>query len=503
MRLTFNPEIQSLLDVIRGELESGQELFLVGGAVRDAILGQEINDLDFALPEDPTTLVKKLGKRLKVGYFTLDDDRHTARLLYHDRHGDPLSIDFAQFTGKSLNADLRNRDFRVNAIAVSIHDPHTLIDPLNGRGDLQTGLLQPCSNHALLDDPLRVLRGIRLSWQYGLKYAFSLKKMMLDASERLPLISFERLRDELFKILDGPHPGSAISDCFSLNVFDTLLPPLLDIKAIPASSPHIFSLFDHTLKAVEYCDCLVRALITGEKPGILDQWWLDEALSGVQKYSEEFRTYFQEEITPGRSKQNLFLLGALLHDVGKPAALTKGEDGHSHYYGHEKAGSEIVWELGKRMMLSNAESDWLRKLVLYHMRTLPFIHSDALPTKRAIHRFFKDTGSSGIAVVIFSLADTLATYGETIERSKWEREVVISSVLMSSWWDKQESVVCPAPLLNGNDLQAQFGLAPGKQIGELLTALTEAQACGEVRTKEEARVFIKDSINNIPRSNQY
>lgn len=502
MRLTFNPEIQSLLEVIRGELESGQELYLVGGAVRDAILGQEINDLDFALPEDPTTLVKKLAKRLKVGYFVLDDDRHTARLLYQDRHGDPLSIDFAQFTGSSLDADLRNRDFRVNAIVVSIHDPHTLIDPLNGKGDLQAGLLQPCSNHALLDDPLRVLRGIRLSWQLGLKYSFSLKEMMLAASDHLPRISFERQRDEMFKILDRPHPGSAVSDCFSFKVFNTLLPPLSEIEGIPASHPHVLSLFNHTLKAVEYCDCLIHALISGERPGMSDQWWVDEAVSGLGTFSEEIKTYFQEEITPGRSKQNLILLGALLQDIGKPSTLTKGEDGRSHYYGHEKVSAGMAWELGKRMMLSNAESEWLRKLVLYHMCPVPFMHSEKLPAKRAIHRFFKDTGSTGIAVVILSLADKLATYGETIEMSKWQHEVNISRVLMSSWWVDQNSVVSPPPLLNGNDIQALFGLAPGKRIGTLLTALTEAQACGEVRTKEEAKVFIQDSLNNTQRSNQ-
>ncbi len=494
MRMMFNNEINSLLEVIRSELDPGEELFLVGGAVRDALIGQEINDLDFTLPVDPTRLVKKLAKRLKVGYFTLDDDRHTARLLYQNRHDDHFFIDFAQFTGEDLNADLRNRDFSVNAMAFSIHDPHTLIDPLNGECDLRAGLLQPCSNHSLLDDPLRVLRGVRLAWQFGFKYSFSLKEMMRTAAEHLPRISFERQRDELFKILDGPNPASALSNCFEFKVFDTLLPPLKELEGIPPSPPHVFSLFEHTLKVVKYCDRLITTLSSGENSEALDHWWLEETLSGFSSLSDEIRTYFQEEITPGRSKHGLILLGALLHDIGKPSTMTRGEDGRLHYYGHEKLGAEITCELGKQMMLSNAETEWLRTLVAHHMRLVSFMYSDGLQSKSAIHRFFNDTGSTGIAVVIFSLADTLATAGDTLNRSKWQHEIGVSKVLLSSWWEEHDSVVSPQPLLDGNELQVLFSLSPGKQIGVLLSALIQAQASGEVKTKEEAKTFIQDCL---------
>jgi poly(A) polymerase len=126
---------------------------------------------------------------------------------------------------------------------------------------------------------------------------------------------------------------------------------------------------------------------------------------------------------------------------------------------------------------------------------VPFMHSEGLPSKRAIHRFFNSMGDSGAAVVMLALADTLATYGDTLNRSKWQHEVAVSKALLSSWWEEQDSVVTPQPLLDGNDLQDLFNLTPGKQIGMLLAALIEAQACGEVKSKQEAKTFVQDYLD--------
>jgi len=495
MRLTFNSEIKALLSVIRSELDQSQDLYIVGGAVRDALIGYRINDLDLTLSINPIILAKKVAKHLKVAYFVLDDERHTARVLYRDPRGDPFSLDFVQFSGKDLTSDLENRDFTINAMAVSIHDLDTLIDPLGGRIDLQEDFLRPCSSYALMDDPLRVLRGVRMACQFGFDYGSALNDMMLAAADHLPDISYERQRDELFKILEGPYPASGLLDCYKFKVFNTMIPQLLDQAAIPPSPPHVFSLFEHTLKVVEQFDRLLRTLQTREISDDAPHWWKDEALSAIGCFSTRIKTYFEREITPGRSIRGLALLGALLHDIGKPKMMTTGEDGRLHFYGHDQVGADMSWDLAKRMILSNAEADWLRKLVLNHMRLLPMMNNDGLPSRRSIYRFFTHTKSVGVATILLSLADTLATYGETLNQAKWHHEVAVSKVLLSSWWDEQHTVVAPLPLLDGNDLQQLFRLDPGKKIGNLLEALTEAQACGEVSTQEEAKVFIQRQLN--------
>ena len=207
MRLKFNPEIMGLLEIVRGEMDAACEPYLVGGAVRDAIIGCEVNDLDFAMEGDPTQLAKRVAKRLQVPFFLLDDERHTARVLYRDQAGQFSPLDFVQFTGNGLNDDLYNRDFTINAIALSVRDLSQIIDPLNGQSDLEAGLLRPCTALALLDDPVRVLRGIRVALQFDLVYSPDLPSLMRAASRQLPETSNERQRDEFFKILEGPEPA--------------------------------------------------------------------------------------------------------------------------------------------------------------------------------------------------------------------------------------------------------------------------------------------------------
>jgi len=275
MRLMLNSEIKALLGVIRDELDQDQDLYVVGGAVRDALLGHRINDLDLALPINPIILAKKIAKHLQVDYFVLDDDRHTARVLYHDHESELFSLDFVQFTGKDLETDLENRDFTINAMAVSIHDLNTLIDPLGGRNDLQEGLLRPCSSHALSDDPLRVLRGVRLACQFNLKFSSALIDMMLAAAENL----------------EGPLPATGLRDCYKFKIFDTLIPPLLDQVPIPPSPPHIYSLFEHTLKVVEQIDLLLSTLEAGEIVDNAAHWWVDDAFSVLGSFSLGIKSY--------------------------------------------------------------------------------------------------------------------------------------------------------------------------------------------------------------------
>ncbi len=178
MRLKFNSNLLDIFNLILEIMPSDQEIFLVGGAVRDNLLGRALHDLDFALPVDPTLLARKLARRLSVGYFVLDDDRHTARVLYRDGGGENISLDFVKFTGKNLSEDLSNRDFTINAMAVSLRDLDTVIDPLKGQEDMRRYLIRVCSVHALLDDPVRVLRGIWMAVQFRMAYASGVEDLM-------------------------------------------------------------------------------------------------------------------------------------------------------------------------------------------------------------------------------------------------------------------------------------------------------------------------------------
>ena len=495
MRLNLSSELAKIMDVVQSELRPDQALYLVGGAVRDILLGRELNDLDFVLSEDPTNLAKKVSRKLNAGFFVLDDERSTARVVYRP----DFPLDFVKFTGEDLLSDLTYRDFTINAIAIQVNLFDKFIDPLGGMRDLADGLLRTCNDQSLLDDPVRVLRGIRLALQFNFRYAANVPELMKDASQYLPKTSFERQRDEFFKILEGPNPAKGMMHCREFGVFINLIPPLTSQEDVPASPPHNLPLFDHTISVVDYLDALLMSLQKGSTAFNDFPWWQPPAAVRLGKYSENIRDYLDEEITPGRSKKGLLLFCGLLHDIGKPDTLSVGEDGYLHFYNHAGVGAELAWEASKRLQLSNAESEWVRKVVEYHMLLLPLLNKDRNPTRKEVHRFYKKTGETGVAIALLSLADTLGTYNRNLSQEKWDQALSVSEVILSAWWEEHDGVVNPTLLLNGNDLQERFGLQPGKEIGFLLEKLEEAQAMGQVGTKDEAEFFIqkqmKGSVN--------
>ena len=495
MSLVISPEINSLLESILLELSSDQEIYLVGGAVRDIILGSELHDLDFVLPNNPTALVKRIAKRMKCGYFMLDDERHTARIVYYAKAGDFFPLDFVTFTGNNLQEDLRNRDFTINAMAISIHDLSNVIDPLNGRKDLEDGQIRPCSPNALMDDPVRVLRAIRLAMQFNFNYVPGLHQLLQEAAPYLPTKSYERQRDEFFRILEGPQPARGMADCRDFGIFDTLIPDLVEQEHIPASLPHVLPLFEHTLSTMHHFSLLLEYLQKEAVDIDLDPWWAAAYMSELKPFAEGVLEYFNEDITPGRSKKGITLFGCLLHDVGKPVTMKLDEDDRLHFFGHAQVGADLAWQASKRLQLSNAECEWVKTLVLYHMHLLPFINTDTQLTRRAIYRFYNKVGEVGIAIALLSLGDTLATYGDTLPQTKWRQSLTVAKSILSAWLIEKDQLITPTLLLNGHDLQTVFGLKPGKSFGQLLAALEEAQASGEIQTRDEAKIFIHKRID--------
>ena len=499
MRLMFEPGLTALIELIRAELDSGQALYIVGGAVRDLLLNRELHDLDFVMADNPTDLAKSLARRLKVGFFVLDDKRHTARVVYYDQHGNQFPLDFVQYTGGSLDEDLYHRDFTINAMAIPVDDLTQMIDPLGGQVDLERRLLRACSDRAMVDDPVRVLRGARLAVQFDFNFAPGLEAAMQKAAAHLPKVSYERQRDEFFRLLAGPDPAEGLQYCRSLRVFETMLPPLVDLEAIPVTPPHQLGLIEHSIQTVAHYFRLFNLLSKGWRyPGEID-WTLRDVLNDLEQFSEGIYTFFSKVVTPGRTKAELAYFGALLHDVGKPLTLKEGVDENFKHNDHALVGAEVAWEMTRRLQLSNAESAWVQKLVRHHMDLLPLVNNGLIPNRRQIYRFFRETGEVGVAVALHILADTLATYGETLDPKRWTDAISVVRVLFSAWFNNHDTMIKPSPMLDGHDLQQRYGLKPGKQIGSLLTQLVEEQASGTITSTDEAHNFIRKQLSRSSR----
>jgi tRNA nucleotidyltransferase/poly(A) polymerase len=239
------------LEQIREALPPDTQAYLVGGAVRDMLLGRPTHDLDFVLPADAVKISRRVADALHAAFYPLDEERDTGRVVQIDPDGSRQVIDFSVLRGPDLESDLRARDFTVNAIALDLHAPQVLIDPLGGAADLHAKRLRACSPLSFEEDPLRVVRGVRLAAAFGFRILPETRRQMGQAVSSLERISPERLRDELFRMLGGPQPWTAIRALDLLGALPYILPELPALKGVDQSPPHVQDVWSHTLSVLQ------------------------------------------------------------------------------------------------------------------------------------------------------------------------------------------------------------------------------------------------------------
>jgi tRNA nucleotidyltransferase/poly(A) polymerase len=481
----------SLLDLVRSALKADQRAYLVGGAIRDMLLGLPVHDLDFALVGETIHVARQVARRLKAHYYVLDDVRHTGRVVTQREDGSSLSLDFVQLVENDIGQDLLHRDYTINAIAIDLADLTGMIDPVHGQEDLERRVLRVCSPLSLSDDPVRALRGIRLAVQFGLKMSPGTVELVRQAFPILNKTSPERQRDELFKILSGPNPTLALQVTQRLDGLPYLLPELIPLKGETQSPPHTSDVWDHTLAIMQALGWLVGCLSALEEPDVYQDELTNSLIINLGRFHTHLNLHLEDRINPDRSHLALLLLAALYHDTGKPATRTLDETGRIHNYRHEQLGADLIGERGRALMLSHAEVVWLQTVVRQHMRLHSLAHAQGRPSRKSVYHFFKDAGVAGIDLCLLGLADTLATYGPTLPQELWKMELDAAATMFAAWWDKPEENVKPPSLLDGHALIKALDLKPGPIIGRLLEQLREAQAMGQVITREDALRFVR------------
>jgi poly(A) polymerase len=494
-------EFKQLFEIVRSVLPAGSQVYLVGGAVRDLLLGKAVHDLDFAMAGDTRKAAQGVARKLDSPFFMLDDHRLTARVLFHPVVGEEYQLDFAALAQDNLETDLRQRDFTIDAIAAEINHPEVYIDPCGGQKDLEAGLLRTCSSNSMLDDPLRVLRGVRLAYCLDLSILPQTEALMAQAAPELERVSPERQRDELLRILEGPRPESAIRLLDRLGATRILMPELEALKGANQTAPHVLDVWEHTLHTLRHLEALLDSLVKRSSQADTQDSRLVKSTAWLQAFDLQVSAYLTTQMVPGRSIRSLLFFEALYHDIAKPVTMTHDESGQIHHYGHAEIGAEMAADRARWLALSKAEIDHLHRAVAYHMR-LHFLAQNSFPTsRRAIYRFFRKAGQAGVDICLISLADTLATYGPGMPDGIWEKEVMICRAMLEAWWEKPAESVRPMQFLNGNDLKASLGLKPGPLIGQLLELLSEAQAAGEVTTRDEALEFIRKKYDHSSQPN--
>lgn len=462
-QLAWAPFVLDLAEFLRMR-QVDTPLYLVGGAVRDAYLRRPTTDIDIAVDGDAISLARRVADWLDGDIFVMDRERGVARVLA-TRSGERLSADFARFRGDTLVQDLRDRDFTMNAMAVDLRgDLQDVTDPLGGITDLRLKTLRSCSTRTFSDDPVRMLRAVRLSAQFDLKIHPEAAADIRARSATLSQVSGERLRDELFKLLGLQRSARALRVLLRMNLPQALIAQQGGgdyeerLATLRAES------WAKALAVVERMSALLTAVSARRTDNTAAAFDLGMLVIQLDRFRAALQAHIAAVYGKARSHAELLILAALLHD---------------------RAQSDVATLLAV-LKLSTIEERRLRRAITNYRRVSERSAWSALDQ----HRFWRELGAGGIDVVMLASVHYLGSRGRDLKQRDWLDFVAAATTLLDTYFNRYAEVVDPPLWLDGNDIRRLCQLKPGPVVGEMLTALREAQVTGAVQTAAEAADFV-------------
>ena len=460
--------------------------YLVGGFVRDWLVGRDTADLDIAVSGDSLAVAQEAAELVDGRYVMLDEENRVARVVVAGET-QPWHIDITSF-GDDIERDLLRRDFTVNAmgldLAAFVSGEILLLDPAGGEEDLKKGLLRQVSDRVFDSDPSRLMRAVRLSRELNLEIEPITEDTIRLNSKLVETVPSEKVREELLKVLALPFAGNSVRCLDDLGLLCRIIPELEGMKDIKQPKEHYWDVFDHSIESIAALEFILRESdwAYGRKGQQEDVPW-----------TEEMGRHFEEEIVGGSSRRTLLKLGMLLHDIAKPKMKTVDADGRVRFLGHTKEGSVMAVNILEKLRFSTREIRYIEKVIYHHLHPAQ-MSNEEMPTHRAIYRYFRDTEGAGIDVVFLALADYLAMAGPRVDIDEWHMHIRQVRYIIEVH-KKQENEIMPVRLITGEDLMKEFKLNPGKVIGKLLTLVREAQAAGEILTREDALKYVRNELD--------
>lgn len=438
----------------------GFPLYLVGGFIRDTLLGRCSHDLDLLVFDDPKELLKRVG----IPFFALDKERKIYRSLWKE-----YRIDLSAPRRETLEGDLLERDFTINAMAYPLRGKERIIDPWRGLEDLRNRVVRVVAPWALESDPLRILRAFRLSQTLGFKISADTVEYCEKGASLLNKVAKERIGEEMALLLAHPFSFRAFYEMKRWKILEVLLPEMCKGRGILHGKWRGADLEGHLLYTLKSLEEMIAVL------SFLFPLRFADLRGLLMSRAEGEHTYL-----------TLLKLSALVHDIGKPRTmLQRGDD--VTFWGHDKEGSKMAKEIAERVALGRKATAILERLVAHHM-WLHLLARGGEISRKAQGRFFRRLGREGVLLVLLSLSDSLASSGQYgfFHLLPFARELL---TFYYSVYLKEESM--QKPILDGEEVMRLLYIKPGPKVGEVLSALLDAQMAGEVKTRGEAIEYVK------------
>lgn len=418
MTIELPAEVKKIISVLE---DAGYEAYAVGGCVRDSLFGQTPHDWDITTSAEPqavkslfnrtidtglqhgTVTVRMGGQGFEVTTYRIDGD-----------YGDGRHPDSVSFT-KSLEEDLKRRDFTINAMAYN--DEAGLVDIFGGQEDLKRGLIRcvGAPEERFQEDALRILRAARFAARFGFEIDPEAKRVMKEKAETLHKVSAERIREEFVKLIVSPHPDM-VRTLYELGLTAVFLPEFDTMMATPQNTEHhMYDVGEHTIHVMENVP-----------------------------------------------EDRVLRLAALFHDVGKPACRKTDAEGTDHFLGHPALGADMTADIMRRLKFDNATIESVTRLVRFHDERFPV-------TVRNVRRFISRLGSEYFDdMLVLKRADVL---GQSMYQRKEKLDRIdemdrVGHEIMNN----AEPLSVKDLAIGGKDLM-DLGIARGPGIGAILKAL--------------------------------
>lgn len=482
IRLAWTDFIFELQDRLH-EKQVQTPMYIVGGAVRDAYRRGAIKDIDIAVDGDAVRVARHIADWFDGDVFVMDVERGVARVFVQTPEGQ-IVLDLANFRGETLKDDLRDRDFTINAMAADLlGDVSALIDPMNGQHDLNRKVLQRCTDHSIQDDPIRALRAIRQSVQLKLRIHPNTLEDIRENVAGLELSSFERVRDEFYNVLGTVQPSRGLRVLQHLGMMTYVIEDIDALVGLEQNLPHRFDGWNHTLLVIDRMNSILKAISYKRTDNTAATFDLGMLVIQLDRYRSQLQAHIFREYGTGRTHQQLMILGALVHNLGKTKSLTE-------HIPDTQLRAKIVAE---SLRLTNDEQKKLVSMVGAYRDVLDKPEWTTLD----LHRFWFTLRENGIDAILLGVADYLGMVGAELEQSEWLVIVERVIIMIDTYFNQYETIVNPTLYLNGNDIMEMLGLEGSPMIGRLLTLLREAQVTGDISSIENARDFIKLQYDSL------
>ncbi len=440
MKFTIPPEV---IEVSNTLTKNGFEAYLVGGAVRDLVMGKPATDWDFTTNALPDEILALFGERAfynntfgTVGVTPTNEsfEPHEITTFRHESsytdYRRPDSIEW----GKTLEGDLTRRDFTINAMAINLETDQELIDPFDGQKDIKNKIIRTVGDpfERFGEDALRLMRAVRIAGQLGFTIEATTHQAMVEQATLINRIAKERVREELMKILSSADPYHGILLLKETQLLSQILPELEKCFGVDQKSPqrhHIYDVGTHLLMALKNC----------------------------------------------KSTNPITRFATLIHDIGKPQTVRKLESGVITFYNHEMVSTKIAERIADRLRFSNEEKDLLTRLVRWHQFTV-----DEHQTDSAIRRFIRNVGVENLdEMLALRVADRL---GGGARETSWRLEEFkarLAEVQLQPFSIKDLKI-------NGQDVMQELSLTPGPEVGTILNKLFADVEEKKVENEREA-----------------